>query len=111
MPRNNFSKLRTSVYLSKSRLFATKIWENVFQTIPNISFFDIERKTKSETFWSKNIFSHILVRFSRSYEFLDVTARFSMKNDPRGPEFQLSTTLGGGVKSQLKILDSTFGQK
>ena len=53
----------------------------------------------------------VLVRFSRSYAFLDVTGRFSMKNDPPGNEIQLSTTLGGGVKDQKTVLMSTYGEK
>ena len=49
----NFAKLRTSVYPSKSRPFTTKICENAFQTIPNVSFFDAEKNLLAKNFGPK----------------------------------------------------------
>ena len=64
-----------------------------------------------ENFWSKLLCFSMLVRFSRIYVDLDVKFEFSMQNDPWVAEFQLSMTLGGGVKSQKTILMSTYGEK
>ena len=58
-----------------------KLGQNAFQTFPNISFFDPEEKN-GEHFWSNMLFFINLARFSRSYEFLDVSGTFSMQNDP-----------------------------
>ena len=38
-----------AVYPSNMAPFGLKLWENAFQTIPNISFFDAEKKI----FWQK----------------------------------------------------------
>ena len=92
-----------AVYPPRMAPIGLKLGQNVFQTIPNISFFDTKQKLFGE-FVRQNVHVFgILVRFSRSYEFLHATSAFSMKNDPRGNEFQLSTTLGGGVKDQKTI--------
>ena len=40
----NFSKLRTAVYPPRMAPIGAKLWENAFQTIPDISFFDAEKK-------------------------------------------------------------------
>ena len=115
-----------------------KLGQNTFQRIPDISFFDAEKKLQTlngrlppedgsvrretlgkrvsdhsqhfifrhpqkivgENVWSKFLCFAILLRFLRSYEFLDVTGRFSLKNDPPCNKFQLSTTRGGGVKGK-----------
>ena len=63
------------------------------------------KKSTSKFFCFKNC------PFWRSYTVLGVTGRFSMKNDPRGPGFQPSTTLGGGVKSGKTKIFRTFCQK
>ena len=84
--------------------FGLKLWENAFQMISDISFFDIEKKlakTFDENFVEKSANS----LFRRSYGFLDGTCRCASKNDPRGFDFQLSTTLGRGVK----VVRSIFG--
>ena len=40
---NFFSKLRTAVYPPRMAPFCLKLWENAFQAIPDISFFDVEK--------------------------------------------------------------------
>ena len=49
--------------------------------------------------------------FWRSYEFLDVTVKFYAKNHPKGPDFQPSTTLGGGVNKMVYFFAMILGQK
>ena len=49
--------------------------------------------------------------FLRSYEFLDVTIEFYAKNHPKGPDFQPSTTLGGGVNKLVYFFGHDFGPK
>ena len=43
----NFVKLRTAVYPSKMALIGTKLGQNAFQTIPDISLLDAGNKNKS----------------------------------------------------------------
>ena len=95
--------------------FGLKLWENAFQTIPDISFFDVERKRRK--FSMKIFVKKDLVRkstnclFLRSYGFLDVIGRCASKSYPQSFGFQLSTTFGGGVKEIVSIFFPTFGQK
>ena len=42
--RRNFVKLWPAVYPPRMAPFGLKLWENAFQTIPDISFFDVEKK-------------------------------------------------------------------
>ena len=94
-----------------------KIWENAFQMIPDIALFDVRTKKMDENvrlfFCGKKIAVVFFAKcpFWRSYDILDVTGSCSSKNDPRGPEIHPSTTLGGGVKGQLKVFLPTFGLK
>ena len=58
--RRNFVKLWPAVYPPRMAPFGLKLWENAFQTIPDISFFDVEKKiwrTFSIKFSSKIISS------------------------------------------------------
>ena len=48
--RRNFVKLWPAVYPSRMAPFGLKLWENAFQTIPNISFFDAEKKKLAKIF-------------------------------------------------------------
>ena len=57
--------------------FGRKLWENAFQMIPNISFFDVEKKME-KMFVGK--LANCL--FRRSYGFLGVIGRCASKNDP-----------------------------
>ena len=104
-------ELWTAIYPPRMAPIGLKLGQNAFQTIPNISFFDPAKKQIGEIGLSKILFFSILVRFSRIYVDLDVKFEFSMQNDPWVAEFQLSMTLGGGVKSQKTILMSTYGEK
>ena len=94
-----------------------KLWENAFQTIPNISFFDAENiffaKFFDENFRQKKFFvgKSTNCLFLRSYGFLDVIGRCASKSYPQSFGFQLSTTFGGGVKEIVSIFFPTFGQK
>ena len=65
-------KFRATVYPSKSAPIATKLCENAFRAIPDISFFDVENfvVAKFRTFF------HVFARFLRSYANSDVTSRF-----------------------------------
>ena len=49
--------------------------------------------------------------FWRSYGVLDVIGRCASKNDPRGFDFQLSTTFGRGVKVVQTIFGHDFWPK
>ena len=51
---NFFSKLRTAVYPSKSAPIGLKLWQNAFQAIPDISFFDAEKNKSSKIFRKQN---------------------------------------------------------
>ena len=96
-----------------------KLWENAFQTIPNISFFGVENfflaKICDENFKfsskKKFVGKSTNCLFLRSYGFLDVIGRCASKSYPQSFDFQLSTTFGGGVKEIVSIFFPTFGQK
>ena len=45
-----------AVYPSNMAPFGLKLWENAFQTIPDISFFDVDKKRLA------NIFDKIFVK-------------------------------------------------
>ena len=68
-----------SVYPSKMAPFGLKLWQNAFQTIPDISFFDSEQKKVGEISGSKNQFSDVLARFLRSYGETDLKIEFGVK--------------------------------
>ena len=92
--------------------FGVKLWENAFQTIPDIQLFDAP-KNFSAFFFSKKVrvdFFFKKVAFWRSYGFLDVIGRCALKNDPRSFDLQLSTTFGRGVKVVHTIFLLTFDE-
>ena len=66
-------KFRTTVYPSNKSPFASKLCENAFQTIPNISFFDVNIFFG---FGFECVFYHVFAWFLRSYVKSDVTSRF-----------------------------------
>ena len=114
--RRNFVKLWPAVYPSRMAPFGLKLWENAFQTIPNISLFDAEKKIGKKflsQFSSKKKFvgKSTNCLFLRSYGFLDVIGRCASKSYPQSFDFQLSTTFGGGVKEIVSVFFPTFGQK
>ena len=49
-PKVDFSKLRTTIYPSNIAPIGAKLWENAFQAICNISFFDAEKKIGAISF-------------------------------------------------------------
>ena len=97
--------------------FGLKLWENAFQTIPNISFFDAENiflaKFFDENFRQKKkiVGKSTNCLFLRSYGFLDVIGRCASKSYPQSFDFQLSTTFGGGVKEIVSIFAPDFRPK
>ena len=52
-------KFRTTVYPSKSAPIATKLYENTFRAIPDISFFDVEKFIVAKF----RAFFHVVARF------------------------------------------------
>ena len=52
-----------AVYLSNTAPIGAKIWENAFQTIPNISFFHAEKKMWRKFSVRKNSFLRFLLGF------------------------------------------------
>ena len=90
-----------------------KLWENAFQAIPNISFFNVQ-KNFSAIFFSKKIrgdFFFKKVSFERSYGFLDVMGRCASTNDPRSFDYQLYTPFRRGVKVVHTVFEVVFGPK
>ena len=60
--------------------FGLKLWENAFQTIPNISFFDVEKKIRAEKiFGVAHRFLDVFVKISRSYDEMDLIIDCSQK--------------------------------
>ena len=106
-----------AVYPSNMAPFGFKLWENAFQTIPNISFFDAEKiflaKIFDENFRQpkKIVGKSTNCLFLRSYGFLDVIGRCASKSYPQSFDFQLSTTFGGGVKEIVSIFFPDFRPK
>ena len=47
----------------------------------------------------------------RSYKLLSVIGKFSTKNHPISPEFQIITFLGEGIQKRVSIFSLTFGPK
>ena len=88
---SNFGKTR----FRRSPTFHFSTWKNIFAE-------NVRQKFSSEEFASEKSANCL---FWRSYVILDVTGSCSSKNDPRGFDFQLSTTFGRGVK----VVQTIFG--
>ena len=110
-----FFKLWMAVYPSNMAAFGLKLWENAFQTIPNISFSTSKKKwqkfsiKKSSTLFFDRKSTNCL--FLRSYGFLDLIGRCASKSYPQSFDFQLSTTFGGGVKEIVSTFAPDFRSK
>ena len=93
--------------------FGVKLWENAFQTIPDIQFFDAQKNFSAifvfELFRVDFFFKK--VAFWRSYGFLDVMGRCASTNDPRSFDYQLYTTFRRGVKVVHTVFEVIFGPK
>ena len=61
-----FRNFRTAVYLPRIALIGLKLGQNAFQTIPNISCFDVEQKKIGEHFRWNVLFLMIFHSFLRS---------------------------------------------
>ena len=87
-----------------------KLWENAFQTICNVSFFDAEHFF--ENFLAKAFgldFFFFKVRFWRSYEFLIRVSRCVVKSHcPNCPYFW-GDFLGGGVNDSICVENLDLG--
>ena len=97
-----------AVYPPRMAPFGFKLWENAFQMIPDISFFDVRKKKSMnifDNFFGGTIFANFFSKclFLKRYDILDVTGSCSSKNDPRGFEIQPSAALGGGVKRSVYV--------
>ena len=104
-----------AVYPSNMAPIGVKLWENAFQTIPDISFFDPEKKMVKffdEKFHRQNFRQKIdkMPVFEELWVF-DMIGRCASKNDPQSFDVQLSMTFGRGVKEIVSIFFPTFGQK
>ena len=64
-PDRKFSKLRTAVHPSNIAPIGTKLWENAFQTIPDVSFSNLEKKILI------SFFSKISVKFCVETQILE----------------------------------------
>ena len=92
--RRNFVKLWPAVYPPRMAPFDLKLWENAFQTIPDISFFDVEKKN-----WRVfSIKSFIQKKFRRKIDKLPFFAELwifgrnrQMRLEKLPPKFWFST--------------------
>ena len=73
---------------------AAKLWENAFQTIPDVSFFDAEKFFSRKFFGKIFVFFDIFARFLRSYAKTDVASNFLVNFCSRLTYSELDTTLG-----------------
>ena len=105
-----FSKLRTAVYPPNKSRIGVKLWQNAFQTICKLLFFDadfflvISKFSGSIDFLEK-------VRFWRSYEFFIPVGRCVVKSYyPKCPYFW-GDFLVQGVKDSICVLDLDLAPK
>ena len=68
-------KLRTAVYPSNKAPIGLKLCQNAFQTIPDISFFDVEKKNRHNFSIEKLVFCN----FGQAFEEIR----------PNGPQNQI----------------------
>ena len=115
--RKIFSKLRTAVYPPNMAPIGAKRWENAFQVIPDISFFDAHEHFWRQKFLSEKIFVNTPKFFSakclfwRSCAGLYASIERRSKSHCQTYRFQPSTTLGGGVKREKTDFFRSFGEK
>ena len=95
------SKLRTAVYPPRMAPIGLKLCQNAFQTIPDVSFFDVKKnvfvKQIPKNFGIGGKFVFMICSFWESWSTLSLIGIFSMQNDPDLPKVQVSTFLGEGV--------------
>ena len=73
-------KIRKAVYPSRMAPIGPKLWENAFQTIPDVSFFDAEHKNCfGEIFGSEISFFAEKARLLRSHGRTDLKINFLVK--------------------------------
>ena len=105
-----------AVYPSNMAPFGLKLWENAFQTIPNISFFDVEKfcstKILDEFVSQKQNWRKInKYVFSRSYAGLSMIGRSAIRNHSLKCVYFIDTTLGEGVNNSISVLDLDLAPK
>ena len=74
----NFRENFREVFPSNLARAAAKLWENAFQTTPDASFFDTEKKKCKYFSEKKSVFLHFRP-FLRSYAKTDDTGNFPVK--------------------------------
>ena len=113
--RRNFVKLWPVVYPPRMAPFGLKLWENAFQTIPDISFFDVEKKMA-------NIFDKTIhqKKFRRKIDKLPFLAELwifgpnrQMRLEKWPPKFWFSALydFGRGVKDIVSFFAPDFRPK
>ena len=89
-----------------------KLWENAFQTIPDISFFDTPQKKLwlfSKKDWRRFLCQEFCVL--EELKLLSVTGRFHVENHHLSFVYFLSTILGGGVKVAQTVVAADLAPK
>ena len=110
-------KFQTAVYPPRMAPIGLKLWENAFQVIPDISFFDAHKHFWRQQFSSEKIFFNTPKKFSakclfwRSCAGLHASIECRSKIHCQTYRFQPSTTLGGGVKREKTDFFPEFWQK
>ena len=101
-----------AVYPSNVAPIGTKLWENAFQKIPHVSFFDA-KKNRSDILWPQKIdfFSKNRFFWRKSGEFLSVNSRFLVENHCLSFLYFLVTTLGGGVNESERVFEADIETK
>ena len=102
-------KLGTAVYRPKMAPFGFKLWENAFQMIPDISFFDTDKELLANIFdenFRQKIFRWNISKLPVLEELwlFGRNRQMCLENDPRSFDFQLSTNFGRRVKQLRKAL-------
>ncbi len=97
-----FSKLRTPVCPSKSAPIGLKLCQNAFQTIPDVSFFDAEKKISAKFSDRKISFSMFWLGFSGA------TAKRTSKSDSAS-NFAPDTAFLRSVRLKIMKIDNQAG--
>ena len=84
-----------------------KLWENAFQTICNISFFDVRKKFWMNFFRKNKKWREINKQvFSRSYAGLSITGTSVVKNYCLRFVYFIPTTLGERVEESTSVFEA-----
>ena len=107
-------KFQTAVYPPRMAPIGLKLCQNAFQTIPDISFFDVQKlffvNLFQKTFGVPGRFFSMICSFWKSWIILSVFGVFYAKNNPISPKVQVSTFLAEGVEGRLKFFSMILDQ-